>query len=514
MTTAAPQKIENKPSAVEKAPKSSGDWKSKLSKWTKLALTVIAWQIVAILLVEFTLSLAGLGEEEIYKLDKTFGFVHMNNKRVTWRSEGFARSYFGPDGMREPGLTIQKPPGVFRIALLGDSMVESLQVPLEQTFGQLLEKELKKSSSGKEIQILNFGNSGYSTAQEDLQLKNKALKYSPDAVVVFYSHRDLFENWSPPDQTITNVRPYALHLPNQPLSIDTSSVTAWMKSPRGKFLTSIGWVRQHSRIWGLISAWETQASFNDPVYRAVVGFLTNPVKTLSTTAASLSQITPKVVWDETLKGLKINSKSSFKIQTFEDGKKTASSKSAAAAEKEKAEADAPTVSEAERINPSVNSSIINVPSMNEFPAAKLRTEEEIRAAEAKEVENKQKAVFFNLMYKTVNSLFADMKKQCEEHGAKFAIVIAPSNLALTETSTTIGPMDLLYHNEIEAIKPLVKENGIPFLDLQEYVEKMPKSEAQKIFYCMHLNPNGHKFVAEKALNLFKSLCDDKEPEKN
>ncbi len=122
-----------------------------------------------------------MGEEDIYKLDSTLGFQHFPNKRVTWRSEGFSQSYFDADGMRDPGLTIAKPANVYRIALLGDSMVEGLQVPIEQTFGKLIEKKLNQSGK-RSVQILNFGNSGYSTAQEYLQLKQKVFKYQPDLV--------------------------------------------------------------------------------------------------------------------------------------------------------------------------------------------------------------------------------------------------------------------------------------------------------------------------------------------
>lgn len=504
MTTAAPPKIEKKPSA-EKAPKPSASLGAKLAKWTTLAITIIAWQLVALIVVEFTLYLAGLGEEEIFKLDPVFGFVHMNNKRVTWRSEGYARSYLGPDGMREPGATIEKPAGVFRVALLGDSLVESLQVPIEQTFGQILEKSFKTSASGKELQVLNFGNSGYSTAQEDLQLKHKVLKYKPDAVIVFYNHRDLFENWSPPDQTITNVRPYALHLPNQPLSIDNSSVKAWMKSPRGKFLNSITWLRENSRIWGLIAAWETQASFHDPVYRAVVGFLTNPVKSVQASAQEISKITPKTLLDETLKSLKLGQAASFNIQFIDQQPKKTAAKS-----KTK-----------DIVDPAINSSIVNVPPLKEFPAAKILTDEEVKAAaaraeeekkkaEAKSKEEQQKMVFFNLMYKTVNSLFEDMNRECREHNAKFAVVAVPSKLALSETSETIGPMELTYDKEIAAIQPLCQSNNIPFVDMQKELASMPKKESDKLFYCMHLTPQGHIFLAKQAQPLFRSLLDDKE----
>lgn len=299
----------------------------KRKNWLAVAAQIFALQIVALLLVELVLSLSGLGEEEIFKLDKSLGFSHMPNKRVTWRSEGFAVSNFNADGMREPGLTVAKPEGVYRVALLGDSMVEGLQVPIEKSFGQLLQKPLTEET-GKPVQFLNFATSGYSTAQEYLQLKSQVVKYRPDLVILCYNNRDLFENWAPPDQTLTNVRPYALHLPGQPLVIDNSSVIQWMKSPRGKFLTRIEWLREHSRIWGLIAAWETQASFHDPVYRAVCALFTQPGKTIKAWAASAAQVSPRAVLaslspDRVLQAIFLNGKDkpSFQIQFFEDAER-------------------------------------------------------------------------------------------------------------------------------------------------------------------------------------------------
>ncbi|HEY9787104.1 MAG TPA: SGNH/GDSL hydrolase family protein, partial [Candidatus Obscuribacterales bacterium] len=300
-----------------------GQASAKRRKWGITLLAQIAvWQLIAILVVESVLFLAGLGEEEIFKLDDKMGFTHMPNKRVTWRSEGYSKSYFNEDGMREPGLTVAKPTNTMRIALLGDSMVEALQVPIEKTFGYKLQQSLSQSTR-KPVQVLNFATSGYSTAQEFLQLKEQVLKYEPDLVLLCYNSRDLFENWAPPDQTLTNVRPYALHLPGQPLVIDSSSVTAWSKSPRGRFLKSIEWIREHSRIWGLIAAWEIDASFHNPVYRAICAFLTQPGKTIKSWRASLSSVSPQAVLrslapDMVLKNLFAGEKPSFSIRFFED----------------------------------------------------------------------------------------------------------------------------------------------------------------------------------------------------
>jgi hypothetical protein len=218
----------------------------------KRLLPYIAWQLVALLAVEATLAFAGLGEEELFKLDPEIGTVHMTNKSITWRKEGYARSYLHGNGLRESGVTVAKPAGVYRIVLLGDSQVEGIQVALEDTAGQLLEKRLTKML-GRPVQVLNFGVSGYSTVQEFLLMKREVFKYSPDMVLMGYDSRDMFENWSAPDTAISNLRPYALKLPKQPVLVDSGPVKAFMKSPRGKFLNSIAWLRANSRIWGLIS---------------------------------------------------------------------------------------------------------------------------------------------------------------------------------------------------------------------------------------------------------------------
>jgi ribonuclease HII len=502
MTTAAPPKIEKAPVETT-AGKLAQTKPPRLRTWLTFAGRLIFWQIVAILFAEFTLSLAGLGEEEIYKLHPKYGFVHMNNKRVTWRSEGYSKSFFGPDGMREPNLTIQKPAGVFRVALLGDSIVESLQVPLEETFGQKLEKQLKKSADGKELQILNFGNSGYSTAQEYLQLKDKVLKYSPDAVIVFYNHRDLFENWSPPDQTITNVRPYALHLPGQPLTVDNSSVKQWMNSPRGKFLRSIEWVRENSRIWGLISAWETQASFHDPVYRTVVAFFTSPVKQLQEATKQISQITPQTILTSMQNSFSDASKSaSFKIKFIDEKQntatktdaenKTVAAKSVSAKDKKDHSKD--------ELDPAKASYILDAPDLKDFPSQASAAETEAKAKEKKAVND-----YLNLMFKTLRSMLTEMNDDCKKHGAKFAVAAAPSKLALVESADKIGMMDLSYDGQIVEVKKICEQLGIPFADMQADLQAMPRDEANKCFYAMHLTPQGHDYVVKESQGLFKTL---------
>jgi len=89
-------------------------------------------------------------------------------------------------GFRDRDHSTSKPPNTLRIAVLGDSYAEAMQVPLEATFWANLERELHNCGArrGSRVEVLNFGVSGYGTAQEYLTLHHKAWAYSPDIVLL------------------------------------------------------------------------------------------------------------------------------------------------------------------------------------------------------------------------------------------------------------------------------------------------------------------------------------------
>ncbi|MBF0357801.1 MAG: SGNH/GDSL hydrolase family protein [Magnetococcales bacterium] len=114
------------------------------------------------------------------------------------RLEGDAYVEINGDGWRDVVHTIKPEPGIFRIAFIGDSFTEAVQIPLEQSYWRLLEGMLPNCPTPgvqKKIEILGFAVSGYSTAQEMLVLENKVWKYQPDLIVLaFFSGNDLIEN--------------------------------------------------------------------------------------------------------------------------------------------------------------------------------------------------------------------------------------------------------------------------------------------------------------------------------
>lgn len=90
-----------------------------------------------------------------------------------------------------------KPDGVFRILLLGDSYVEGLRVPLEQTFGKVLEAALNASApAGLRYEVVNAGVSGWGTDQQLLWLRSEGAKYQPDLVLLAFFPGNDFQNVS------------------------------------------------------------------------------------------------------------------------------------------------------------------------------------------------------------------------------------------------------------------------------------------------------------------------------
>lgn len=95
-------------------------------------------------------------------------------------------------GLRGPETTLEKPEGVRRVAVLGDSIAFGYWVRDEQGFARQLEGLLQAvGARGGRVEVLNFGVPGYNLEQEIETLRAKALAYSPDLVVVLFCLNDL-----------------------------------------------------------------------------------------------------------------------------------------------------------------------------------------------------------------------------------------------------------------------------------------------------------------------------------
>jgi hypothetical protein len=110
-----------------------------------------------------------------------------------WRGElGGSRITVNRLGMRDrEGITRQKPPGTYRIALVGSSVVMGYGVEDDQVFGRLLEEcvNADRLRPQRHYEVLNFG-AGISFAiQRRVLIDRKVFAFEPDAIY-YLAHQD------------------------------------------------------------------------------------------------------------------------------------------------------------------------------------------------------------------------------------------------------------------------------------------------------------------------------------
>lgn len=112
-------------------------------------------------------------------------------------AEREVRLRFNRWGFRGPDWRRQKPPGVRRVAVLGDSMIASLAVDEEDTLVCRLQKLLGESHPQSKWEVLNFGVSGASPGQELVLYRELASRWDPDVVLcAYFVGNDLADNCS------------------------------------------------------------------------------------------------------------------------------------------------------------------------------------------------------------------------------------------------------------------------------------------------------------------------------
>ncbi len=122
-----------------------------------------------------------------------------DNKKIVYElkpnAEGvskFVSVKTNEEGFRDESYPIEKAEGVYRIAILGDSITFGIGVGQEETFSERLEESLHSLCDRKNVEVINFGVPAYNTSQELEVLKTKVLKYKPDFVILAYYNNDIF----------------------------------------------------------------------------------------------------------------------------------------------------------------------------------------------------------------------------------------------------------------------------------------------------------------------------------
>lgn len=399
-----------------------------------LFVSVLGFFVSAILVVEAVFALAGIGEELIRKDDPVLGFRHRSNKAVTWRREGYSKAFLNADGLFED-ITPGAHPGIYRVAVFGDSMVEGLQEPQEQGFVKLLEKQFQGAVPGK-LQVMNCGVFGYSTVQACLYADEVIDKYQPDLVLFGYDTRDMaetVETWVPAGQKPLGGRPYAIKHKGQAMEISSAPVTNALDQDKNKFWAQFEWFQQNSRIWGYLTENRPKLSLHNALIDAIASFGKPADK---------------------------QKKPSFSIKFFEQNKPA------------------------------------NANMANSVAAVKPLTI----------LENNQRLSYLAVLDDTFGELLARLKKHCNEKNAKLAVFTLPSR---SDLLPDVGAVPALYgvtiQEEIRFIWKSCTAQKVPFVECHDAARYLSPSEQHKLFYVLHLTPDGHKYVADQMKPLVQKM---------
>lgn len=129
------------------------------------------------------------------KADPDLGWFHTASTQFTYVRQEFSTTVaYNSFGLRDRECSLQKPSGIFRIAVLGDSYIEGRQVPLDSVFSEVLERTLR--DRGYDCEVLNFGVNGYGTDQELILLRKHVLQFDPNLILLSLSKNDVGNNYA------------------------------------------------------------------------------------------------------------------------------------------------------------------------------------------------------------------------------------------------------------------------------------------------------------------------------
>ena len=215
----------------------------------RVRVAVVAASVVfALLVFEVFLRLVGYTYPVFYQPDEVRGYSLWPGAEGRYRREGAAHVRINSDGLRDREHAKEKPANTLRIAVVGDSYAEAFQVEREQAFWSVLERELKEcpALAGREVEVINFGVSGYGTAQELITLREKVWEYSPDVVLLAVTtNNDVLDNSRA--LKLTDEIPY-FRLDGGRLALDDSFRRTAAFRLRNSALNRLGrWLREHLR---------------------------------------------------------------------------------------------------------------------------------------------------------------------------------------------------------------------------------------------------------------------------
>jgi len=148
-------------------------FKKKLINLAIFALSMI----ICLVLIEGVLIFNSSESEDNYGLTKQF-------------QEKYAR--YNKHGYRDYEYNLQKPEGIFRVLVLGDSQTFGHGIKnLKDTWVKKLEGKLQKEGRNASIEVLNISGPGWNSDTHLYELFKNGFKFNPDLIILAYYHNDI-----------------------------------------------------------------------------------------------------------------------------------------------------------------------------------------------------------------------------------------------------------------------------------------------------------------------------------
>jgi hypothetical protein len=212
-------------------------------------LLIVFGLLFGCVVAEIALRVAGYSYPDFYQPDESRGYALRPNMEGWYRKEGGAYVRVNSDGLRDREHAKAKAPNTIRIAVIGDSYPEALPVAIEETFWSVMADRLEQCdpAEGRKIEVINFGVSGYGTAQELITLRERVWAYSPNLVILAVTtNNDISDNLRQLKKT--DQVPYFSYRDGK-LALDDSfkgtRAFRWRQSALNRFGR---WIRDHSRV--------------------------------------------------------------------------------------------------------------------------------------------------------------------------------------------------------------------------------------------------------------------------
>ncbi|MEL6406862.1 MAG: hypothetical protein AAFR81_20995 [Chloroflexota bacterium] len=172
---------------------------SRHSDVIKIGSTIMFGVGIGLIMIEgllrFFFPTESLYRVAFFEPNEDIGWIHVSDLSFRWRGgspsciEFDVPVRFNNWGFRDDqNWTLEKRDDVVRIAILGDSHVEAIQVPFADTASEQLEQQLSDAFPNTTFQVMNFGVSNYSVGQFQLTYEHIASQFQPDIVFVYVAY--------------------------------------------------------------------------------------------------------------------------------------------------------------------------------------------------------------------------------------------------------------------------------------------------------------------------------------